>query len=47
MSISVDFPEPRDTNPAKGSAGLPTRMCGQCTTVSALTKAGIIRKSIG
>ncbi len=54
MSISVCFSDQEPIEASKGSAGLPTRLGGICTTVSALMqvdeKAGntkLIRKDIG
>ena len=54
MAISVEFPEPRDVVPAKGSAGLTTQHCGAPTTVSGIRQAskgtgntGLVKKHIG
>lgn len=51
MSISVTFPERKEVEASKGTAGLKTRLGGICTTVSTLCRAsgekGIIKKSIG
>jgi hypothetical protein len=54
MAIRVEFPEPRDVVPAKGSAGLTTQHCGAPTTVSGVRQAskgtgntGLVKKHIG
>lgn len=54
MAISVEFPEPREVVPAKGSAGLTTQHCGAPTTVSGLRQAskgignpGLVKQDIG
>jgi hypothetical protein len=54
MAISVEFPEPRDVVPAKGSAGLTTQYGGAPTTVSCIIQAskgagnpGLVKKHLG
>lgn len=54
MAISVEFPEPREVVPAKGSAGLTTHYGGAPTTVSGIIQAskctgnpGFVKKHIG
>lgn len=44
MSVEVTFPETKATEPSKGTAGLPSRVGGMPTTVSALMEAS---KAIG
>lgn len=54
MAIRVEFPEPREVVPAKGSAGLTTQYGGAPTTVSGIRQAskgtgntGLVKKHIG
>ena len=54
MSISVEFPQPKEVVPSKGTAGLRTHLGGCCTTVSIIKEAGkstgnksLVKKEIG
>jgi hypothetical protein len=54
MSISVEFPQPKEVVPSKGTAGLKSRLGGCATTVSTLMEAGknignasLVKKDIG